>query len=229
MPGSQPLPLSIPGHFKLNSKKKGLESMKVLGNGVRGLFACALAALTLSSLTFAQGRHRNHQSSNDNSVVRWKSIKGVITAPEVDNPVGVVIDQQGNSVLIVNQGISAGTLPWTTTQGRASVNLQSGAASFEVEGLVLNGGNASGTTGSVDQVEGSLICNTGTDAEAILTTAPVPLSATGDAEFSGNIGTVPSPCTNPVFLIRIGPDLPAANERWIATGAVRVSGDQDYD
>ena len=203
--------------------------MKFVSKGVRGLFACALAALTLSSLTFAQRHHRDHQNSNDNSVVRWKSIEGVITAPGEDNPVGVVTAQAGDGIFIVNPGISAGTTPWTTTQGHASVNLQTGAASFEVEGLVLNGGNNSGTPGRVDQVEGSLICNTGTDSEAILTTSPVPLSSTGDAEFTGNIGTVPSPCANPVFLIRIGPDLPAANERWIATGAVRVSGNEDYE
>ena len=203
--------------------------MKLVSKSARACFAFASAVLMLSPLTFAQRHHRNHQSSNDNSVVRWKSIKGVITAPDVDNPVGVVTTQNGNVLVLVNPGISAGTTPWTTTQGSASVNLQTGAASFEVEGLVLNGGNNSGTPGHVDQVEGSLICNTGTDSEAILTTSPVPLSSTGDAEFSGSIGTVPSPCANPVFLIRIGPDLPAANERWIATGAVRVMGDEDYD
>ena len=203
--------------------------MKMLSKRAKALFCFTLAVLALSPLTFAQGHRRDHHNSNDNSVVRWKSIKGVITAPDIDNPVGVVTTQAGNVVTLVNPGISAGTLPWTTTQGRASVNLSTGAASFEVEGLVLNGGNNSGTPGRVDQVEGSLICNPGTTDEAILTTTPVPLSSTGDAEFSGNIGTVPSPCANPLFLIRIGPDLPAANERWIATGAVRVSGDGDFD
>jgi len=183
----------------------------------------------LSPLTFAQRHHRDHSYSSDSSLVRWKSIKGVITAPDTDNLVGFVIQNGPGPQRIINPGVSSGTSPWTTTQGRASVNLQTGATSFEVEGLVINGGNNSGTPGRVDQVEGSLICNTGTDSEAILTTSPVPLSSTGDAEFTGNIGTVPSPCANPVFLIRIGPDLPAANERWIATGAVRVSGNEDYE
>ena len=180
----------------------------------RASLALALAVLTLSTLTFAQGHRRDHHSVNDDSMVLWKSIKGNITAPGVDNPVA---------------GISAGTLPWTTTQGRARVDLLTGATSFEVEGLVNNGGNASGSTGPVDQVEGSLICNAGGDpnAQVILTSSPVPLSSTGDAEFSGNIGTVPSPCANPLFLIRIGPDLPGANQRWIATGAVLILGDED--
>jgi hypothetical protein len=226
IPGS---PLSIPGYLKLNSKKGRFRNMKFVSKSARACFAFASAVLMLSPLTFAQGHHRNHASSNDNSVVRWKSIKSVITAPDIDNPVGVVTVEQAGQVVLVNPGISAGTTPWTTTQGRAQVNLQTGAASFEVEGLVLNGGNNSGTPGRVDQVEGSLICNSGTTDETISTTSPVPLSSTGNAEFSGNIGTVPSSCANPLFLIRIGPDLPAANERWIATGAVRVSGDGDYD
>ena len=200
--------------------------MNPVSKNAKALFAFTLTALTLSPLTFAQGRHRHHDYNDDN-VVRWRSIKGVITAPDVDNPVGVVTTQSGNVLTLVNPGISAGTTPWTTTQGSARVNLATGAAAFEVEGLVLNGGNASGTPGPVDQVEGSLVCNPGTTDEAIFVTAPVPLSSTGDAEFSGNIGSVPSPCSNPLFLVRIGPDLPGANQRWIATGAVRISGDQD--
>jgi|SRR3954464_11825940 hypothetical protein len=184
--------------------------MKSVMTRVKVSFALALAVLTLSSVTFAQGHHRYRH--DDDAVVRWKSIKGVITAPGIDNPVA---------------GISAGTVPWTTTQGRANVNLLTGTASFEVEGLVLNGSNASGTPGPVDQVEGSLVCNAGTNAQVVLTTNPVALSSRGDAEFSGTIGAVPSPCANPLFLVRIGPDLPGANQRWIATGAVRVNGDED--
>jgi len=200
--------------------------MKSVTQRTKASFGFALAVLTLSSLTFAQGQHHRRDANE----VRWKSIKGEITAPDVDNPVGVVTTETvGGGTTLINPGISAGTTPWTTTQGRASVNLSTGAASFEVEGLVLNGGNARGTPGRVDQVEGSLICNPGTTDEAILTTAPVPLSSTGDAEFSGNIGSVPSTCANPLFLVRIGPDLPAANQRWIATGAVRVSGAEDYN
>ena len=185
--------------------------MKHMSNRAKACFAFACTVLTLSLLTFAHDHHRYHRFDNDDNVVRWKSMEGNITALGIDNPVA---------------GIGTGTLPWTATRGSARVNLLTGAASFEVEGLVLNGGNATGTPGPVDQVEGSLICNPGTNAQAILTTDPVTLSATGDAEFSGNIGNVPSPCANPLFLIRIGPDLPGANQRWIATGAVRTSGTQ---
>jgi hypothetical protein len=184
--------------------------MQQTSKRAKACFAFVFAVFTLSSLALAQGRHRSHNSVSNGGVL-WESIEGNITAPGVDNPVA---------------GISTGTLPWTTTRGSAYVNLLTGAASFEVEGLVLNGGNMTGSTGPVDQVEGSLVCNAGTDAQAIFTTSPVPLSSTGDAEFSGNIGSVPS-CSNPLFLVRIGPDLPGANQRWIATGAVRVTGNED--
>src|SRR5882672_10351920 len=96
---------------------------------------------------------------------------------------------------------------------------------FSNHGLVLNGGNATGTPGPVDQVEGSLICDAGQHDQTIFTTTPVPLNAQGNADFSGTFNTIPGTCTNPLFLIRIGPDLPGANQRWIATGAVRSFGD----
>src|SRR5215475_3509571 len=80
------------------------------------------------------------------NVVRWRKIVGVITAPNVDNPVA---------------GISAGTLPWTTRTGSAQVDLTTGSGAFEVEGLVLNGGNATGTTGPITSVVGTLVCNPG--------------------------------------------------------------------
>jgi hypothetical protein len=58
--------------------------------------------------------------------------------------------------------------------------------------------------------------------QAVIDTATVPFSLQGDAEFFGNLGTVPTPCANPLFLVRILP-----SNRWIATGAVRVIGDDD--
>src|SRR5678815_5221211 len=83
-------------------------------------------------------------ASAADAVVRWQKVVGVITAPNVDNPVA---------------GISAGTLPWTTRGGNARINLTTGVGSFDVEGLVLNGGNATGTTGPITSVVGTLVCN----------------------------------------------------------------------
>ena len=165
---------------------------------------CAvLFVLLLAVASYAQ--------DHDDNVVRWKTIVGNITVSNND----------------AVAGINPGTTPWHTTGGRARVNLSTGQVSFEVEGLVLNGGNATGTPGGVNQVEGSLICDAGQKDQTIFTTLPVPLDARGNAEFSGTFDAPPATCNNPLFLIRIGPDLPGANQRWIATGAVRSFGGSD--
>ena len=150
--------------------------------------------LALSAGAFAQ----------NNPVVRWGHIAGVITAPGVDNPVGTTSSQ-----------IHSGAGPWTTRGGSARVNLSTGEGSFDVEGLVLNGGNASGTPGPIKNVVGTLVCNPGTDSQAILDTASTSLSTAGSAELSFRLN-VPSTCSNPLFLIRA----PQAALRWIATGVM---------
>src|SRR6202162_6074076 len=135
---------------------------------------CAvLFVLPLAVASFAQNNHGN--------VVRWKTIVGNITVSNND----------------AVAGINPGTTPWSTTGGRASVNLSTGHVSFDVEGLVLNGGNATGTPGGVDQVEGSLICDAGQKDQTIFTTLPVPLDARGNAEFSGTFD-VDATCKNPL-------------------------------
>lgn len=148
----------------------------------------------------------------DDAVVQWKDLVGVITAPAVNNPVA---------------GINAGAGPWTTHDGHAHVDLANGQASFDVHGLVLNGGNSSGTPSTINSVVGTLVCNPGTNAQVVLDTAEVKLTPTGDAHFRGEIRGIPAPCANPLFLVRIGPSFPVAGAvgRWIATGAVRTIGD----
>src|SRR6266403_1006846 len=108
--------------------------------------------------------------AQNDAVVRWKTNVGNITVSNND-AVG---------------GINPGTAPWSTLGGRARVNLATGHVSFDVDGLVLNGGNATGTPGGVDQVEGSLICDAGAKDQTIFTTTPVPLTAQGKADFSGH-------------------------------------------
>lgn len=157
------------------------------------LFACMCAVL-FASTAFA-----------DNSVVRWDSIVGVITTPGLDNPVA---------------DVHAGATPWTTTRGQASINLNNGATGFFVQGLVINGSKSSGTTGPITNVVGTLVCNAGGSDEQLVDTTPIPLSALGNAGFSGTIGPINAPCNNPLFLIRIAQPAGAAG-RWIATGAVR--------
>ena len=145
-------------------------------------------------------------ADSDGNIVTWSEIVGVITAPNVDNAVA---------------GISAGTAPWSTRSGRAFVNLTTGDASFDVQDLVLNGTNASGTTGPIDRVTGTLVCNPGTKTQLVLDTPEVKLTARGNARFHGVIRGIPNPCDNPLFLVRIGPSFPGAHGRWLATGAGR--------
>src|SRR5260370_7143148 len=93
-----------------------------------------LAVLCSATAAFAQ---------ND-AVVRWKTIVGNITVSNND-AVG---------------GINPGTTPWSTVGGRARVNLATGHVSFDVDELVLNGGNATGTPGGLDHIEVSTISDT---------------------------------------------------------------------
>lgn len=153
--------------------------------------------------------------AENNTVVRWNQIVGVITAPGIDNSVGGTTDASGNKI---NQ-IHGGAGPWTTRAGSARVNLATGEGSFDVDGLVLNGGNASGTPGPINSVVGTLVCNPGTATQVILDTPATDLSPKGDAELSFRLN-VPTGCASPVFLIRI----PQAGLRWIATGAILTTG-----
>jgi hypothetical protein len=164
----------------------------------------SLALLLAPAALFAQ--------QADDSVVQWERIVGVITAPNVDNPVA---------------GIKAGAGPWTAHDGHARIDLLTGRASFDVEGLVLVGGNASGTPGPVSTLNGTLVCNAGTGNQEIIDTAEVKLSSEGNAHFRGQLDGLPAACLSPLFLVRIGPSLPAAAGRWLGTGAVRTFGDRD--
>lgn len=146
---------------------------------------------------------------NDDSVVRWNSIVGVITAPGVDNPVGT---------------IHGGAGPWSVKSGHARVNLANGFTSFDVDGLVLNGGNSSGTPGAISTVVGTLVCGSGTATPTILDTTTVALNVHGNAHFSGVLRGVPTTCANPLFLIRIAAPAGAAG-RWLGTGTERFIGD----
>jgi len=168
-----------------------------------------LGLIFAASPAFAQ--HRGNPPFTP-TTVHWKDIVGVITAQQVNNP--------------ISANISSGTFAWSTSSGQASVDLATGATSFDVEGLVINGTQFSGTPGPITAVTGTLVCNPGDpDNEMALDTAVVPLNARGDANFSGFIPSIPATCANPLFLVRIAVPAGAAG-RWIATGAVRVGGTQ---
>jgi hypothetical protein len=141
--------------------------------------------------------------------LEWRKIVGVIQA---DNAVGTGTGK-----------VTSGGQPWITTGGSAAVDLTRGDLAFVVQGLVLAGGNSIGTPGAVNQVKGTLVCDTTgslTGNTTLVDTPLVTLSATGAARFAGNIGAIPAACTgspNIAFLIR------TASGGWIAAGEVRES------
>jgi hypothetical protein len=168
---------------------------------------CAMLCGVLSLLSLASA------FAGEDNFARWERIVGVITALNVDNPVGT---------------IHSGTFPWTTRSGLARVDLTTGTVQWEVDGLVINGANFSGTPGPITAVKGTLVCNAGGGNETAFDTSPVSLNSHGDAQFSGRfLGSPPgTACGNPIFLIRIAAPAGAAG-RWIATGASLSILDED--
>jgi hypothetical protein len=161
----------------------------------------ALAVVVLP-LLFAVASFAGDDLAAGDNVVSWSRLVGVITSPMVSNPVAK---------------IASGTTPWTTSSGSATIH-GTGATVFAVRGLVLVGGDFSGTPGMVTKVKGTLVCNPGLSDQVVIDTPAVPLDTQGNANFSGSLsGALPSVCGNPLFLIRV----PVKNV-WIATGAVRV-------
>jgi hypothetical protein len=151
--------------------------------------------------------------------VRWSTIVGIV---EAANVVGT------------SPGIVGGA-PWSTLGGGAQVDLATGRVQFEVKGLVLAAGAAEafgltglpiGTPDGITDVEGTLVCdldNSGGSGTITVDTPPVPLSSTGNAQFSGRFTTaVPPACSTEqdiAFLIRIFNPEPFRGV-WIANGAV---------
>ena len=137
------------------------------------------------------------------SLIVWHRIVGVITAPGTSNTVA---------------GFNSGG-PWTASGGNVMIDMRVnpqtfGTITFVVEGLVLVGGNASGTPGPVTSVRGTLVCEPGSPTQTIVDTPLVPLSSQGNAAFIGRM-LLHEECINPLFLIRTD------SGAWIATGAVR--------
>jgi len=159
-------------------------------------------------------------SSSFAADVHWKHVVGVITA--TDNP-ATQTAENFNSVGNVN----AATFAWSTRDGHARVNLDTGAVDFEVHGLVIIGTVSSGTAGPVQTVTGTLVCNAGSQTEVEVDTSDVSIDGQGNARFSGMLQGIPATCNSPVFLIRIAtianPQNPnGARGFWIATGTERT-------
>jgi hypothetical protein len=145
--------------------------------------------------------------ADDSGLVRWKKIIG--------------IEQAGNVVGNPPNTITGGGQPWSTLDGDAVVNLNEGSVDFEVRGLVLAGGNAIGTPDGVMNVVRTLVCGLMPgETTTVINTTSVPLSAQGNAEFSGSFSSSTTGCsaTDVAFFIRNA----SGTFPWIGNGAVRV-------
>src|SRR5947199_3024771 len=158
----------------------------------------------------------------------WRQIVGIIPA--------------GNVVGSGTGAVSGGFLPWTTTAGAARVNLRNGEIQFSVRGLVFAGGAPGitiGTPGPITGVKGTLVCDVDGSASGgnsvLVETPSVRLSSTGEAFFSGRVGTLPAACSSEAdiaFLVHVTKfgDTATTQGPWIANGAVQSRrNDNDRD
>jgi hypothetical protein len=163
--------------------------------------------LSMLALSGVVAGHSATASGYDDDVVRWQSVIGII---------------QAGNVVGSGAGAAAGAPgPWSARGGRVKVNLTTGKIDFDVDGLMLAGGNFIGTTGTVHQVKGTLVCDTDGSASgnnSVLVDTPlVALDENGDARFNGSLAALPAVCsTEPdiAFLIRTGAG------KWIANGTL---------
>jgi hypothetical protein len=165
------------------------------GGGIKRTLTTAAVGAVLLAAAASPGR-----AQNLGNTVFWETIRGIA--------------QAGNVV----GGITGGGDPWSTRTGSAFVNLETGSVHFEVNGLVLAGGNTIGTPGAVTQVKGTLICGPASGSPVVIDTPLVPLSAQGNAEFNGSLGSSTGGCSaaSVAFLIRVSAGA------WIGNGAIQV-------
>jgi len=164
-------------------------------------------SLIISGLALGAAIVGQNASADPNDSARWQSVIGIVQANNiVGSGTGAVTGAPG---------------PWSALGGRVKVDLAKGRIDFSTDGLVFSGGNAIGSTGTVLQVKGTLVCDTDGSASggnSVLVDTPlVDLDDQGDARFGGNVGPLPAVCTSEpdiAFLIR------TAGGRWIGNGTV---------
>ena len=104
-------------------------------------------------------------------------------------------------------GVAAGGLPWVLDEGSARLRAD-GRLQVEVDHLVLAAGGAAGTN-PIPTAVAIVACDGGA---TLVTTDPVPYSATGDAEINTTV-RLPSPCLAPVVFFA---GVTGAGPRWFA-------------
>jgi len=149
--------------------------------------------------------------ADSDDVLRWQTVIGII--------------QGGNVVGSGTGAVTGAPGPWSALGGQVRIDPDRARIDFNVNGLVFAAGNSIGNTGTVNLVKGTLVCDTNGSAtggnSVIVDTAPVELSAEGDANFHGTVASIPAVClTEPdvAFLIRVASG--GAANKWIGNAAV---------
>ena len=161
-------------------------------------------SLFISAL--ALGATVAHAATDAVDYLRWQSVIGII--------------QGGNVVGTGTGAVTGAPGPWWAQGGHVAVDFKHSRIDFDVRNLVFAAGNTIGNTGAVEQIKGTLVCDTNGSAtggnSVIVDTPLVNLDDEGNAHFHGNV-TLPTVCaTEPdvAFLIRVG------SGRWIGNGVV---------
>ena len=169
-------------------------------------------------------------AANGGKKVVWKRVVGIVVP-------GSLVGRRLDGSCDPGAGCVEGTpASWTTTEGRAELDLNLGTVEFSVKGLVLAGDptfDNIGTTSVVTMVKGTLVCSdTEPGPPELVDTDGTPLDTQGNAKFHGHVD-LPASCVNEpgdlVFLIRIAdvsdPSRAGLIDAWNAFGAVRHGAD----
>jgi hypothetical protein len=162
----------------------------MIGAGVIGLAAAAgIAATTVGAAPRSTGEPARHGELLSSGLV------GLPTAPSLEAAI---------------RGVTPGAVPWALAEGSTRLDA-TGRLSVKVSGLLITGTNTNldGTTGPVKAVVASVTCDGST--ATIESTAPVPLSAQGDARINQDV-TLPAICEAPIVLVRAN----TSSGPWIA-------------
>ncbi len=189
--------------------------MKQTGKNGRHLYWCLMFILSVLAVPLVL----SSEAQAENSLVKWERIEGVTVPGNVFNNLNVVA------------GVNSVGVSWSTSRGKATLNLLDEQVKFWVKGLVLGsqsippGGLVIGTPSpGVTAVKGTVVCNAASPAPfggvVLVDTDSVPLSRQGDARFEGTVN-LPIVCDDMAFLIRVANPGMLLNQ-WIAYGAVRT-------
>ncbi len=134
------------------------------------------------------------------------------TVLKLKTMVGTVAPYTGAANAI--RGVSGAGAPWSIDTADGKLD-QNGDLRIKVTGLIITGTGAN----PVPEFRAVVSCQSVANGAAVVVnrvTAPFPATATGDAQFNGNV-SLPSPCFAPIVFVTAGTGDPPA---WFSiTGA----------